>query len=155
MLTASDTCIPLTSCCQIALPCLALLCGSSFLAHTGSALVSDLTHRTLSVRSRTTQELHDGITCVEARTKEARLFAEHPELQHVAPELKGAPALSQKLVQIQAERIQSHLPELQKQVTSIQPYLHSKAGAYICMATHATSLYSPHACVTPRHLHTL
>ncbi|DBA70035.1 TPA: hypothetical protein ACH3X2_012332, partial [Trebouxia sp. C0005] len=52
------------------------------------------------------------------RGKEAELFRTHSELKLVAQEYKGVPALSRKLVQIQAERIQSHLPELQKQVNN-------------------------------------
>ena len=74
----------------------------------------------MQVRSRTNQELKDGITSLQARDREAKLFRTHPELKHVAIEYKGTPALSSKLVQIQAERIQSHLPALQKQVTMPQ-----------------------------------
>ncbi|DBA97858.1 TPA: hypothetical protein ACH3X3_012722 [Trebouxia sp. C0006] len=72
----------------------------------------------VAVRSRTGQELKDGVSSVQARDKEAELFRTHPELKLVAQEYKGVPALSRKLVQIQAERIQSHLPELQKQVNN-------------------------------------
>ncbi len=68
------------------------------------------------MRSRTGQELKDGVSSVQARGKEAELFRTRPELKLVAQEYKRVPALSRKLVQIQAERIQSHLPELQKQV---------------------------------------
>ena len=42
---------------------------------------------------------------------------EHPELKHIGEEYKGIPALSRKLVQIQDQCIQSHLPTLQKEVT--------------------------------------
>ncbi len=62
------------------------------------------------------KELQDGISSLQARDREAELFRTHPELKLVAQEYKGVPALSRKLVQIQAERIQSHLPALQKEV---------------------------------------
>ena len=70
----------------------------------------------MQVRSRTGQELQDGISSLQARDREAELFRTHSELKLVAQEYKGVPALSRKLVQIQAERIQSHLPALQKEV---------------------------------------
>jgi len=89
------------------LPCPALPCPALPLQN--STLVAQ-------VRSRTGQELKDGVSSLQARGKEAELFRTHPELKLVAQEYKGVPALSRKLVQIQAERIQSHLPELQKQV---------------------------------------
>ncbi len=70
------------------------------------------------VRSRTGQELKDGITSKQACQSEAELFRTHPELKHVGDELKGVPALANKLVQIQSECIQSNLPMLQKQVNT-------------------------------------
>lgn len=72
----------------------------------------------LQVRSRTAHELKDGISASQARANEDKLFETHEELKLVAPEYKGIAALSNKLVQIQAERIQSHLPALQKQVVN-------------------------------------
>lgn len=68
------------------------------------------------MRSRTATELTQGVSSKEAREEEAELFRTHSELKDMANEYKGVPALSRKLVQIQAERIQLHLPALQKQV---------------------------------------
>lgn len=73
----------------------------------------------MQVRSRTPHELKQGVSAKEARNNEAYFFEHHKELKHVAAEYKGVPALVQKLVQIQAERIQSHLPELKKAVHAI------------------------------------
>ncbi len=95
-----------------ALPCPALPCPALPLSVTANVHV----YFALQVRSRTGQELQDGISSLQARDREAELFRTHPELKHVAQEYKGVPALSRKLVQIQAERIQSHLPALQKEV---------------------------------------
>ena len=80
----------------------------------------------LQVRSRTSKELTDGVSAQQARDKEAELFRTDPELKDVAEEYKGVPALSRKLVQIQAERISSHLPALQKQVP-----MQNKAQCYL------------------------
>ena len=71
----------------------------------------------MQVRCRTPEELQEGISCGESREREQRFFSEHPELKHVGEEFKGIPALSRKLVQIQDQCIQSHLPTLQKEVT--------------------------------------
>ena len=68
------------------------------------------------VRSRTAIELAQGMSSQEAREKEAELFRTDPELKDLDEQYKGVPALSRKLVQIQAEHIQIHLPALQKQV---------------------------------------
>ena len=86
----------------------------------------------MQVRSRTGQELKDGISTAQARDLEAKLFRTHPELKHVAKEFQGVPALSNKLVQIQAERIQSHLPALQKQVT--------KHSSLLCTTTRSLTV---------------
>ena len=69
----------------------------------------------MQVRNRSAQELEAGISSQQVRDKEAEMFRTHPELKHVGEQFKGMPALSRKLVQIQAERIQEHLPALQKQ----------------------------------------
>ena len=74
----------------------------------------------VQVRCRTPEELKEGISCEESREREQRFFKEHPELKHVAEEFKGIPALSRKLVRIQDQCIQSHLPILQKEVISAQ-----------------------------------
>ena len=77
-----------------------------------------VTHSWLSlqVRCRTPEELQQGISSQESRETEQRFFREHPELKHIDEEYKGIPALSRKLVQIQDQCIQSHLPTLQKEV---------------------------------------
>lgn len=70
----------------------------------------------MQVRCRTPEELQEGISSEESRDREQRFFREHPELKHIGEEYKGIPALSRKLVQIQDQCIQSHLPTLQKEV---------------------------------------
>ena len=89
----------------------------------------------MQVRSRTGQELKDGISTMQARGMESKLFRTHPELKHVAKEFQGVPALSNKLVQIQAERIQSHLPALQKQVTKHSNLLCTATSSLTIMVT--------------------
>lgn len=64
------------------------------------------------------EELQQGISSQECCEREQRFFREHPELKHIGEEYKGIPALSRKLVQIQDQCIQSHLPTLQKEVIS-------------------------------------
>ncbi|KAL3151207.1 hypothetical protein ABBQ38_013050 [Trebouxia sp. C0009 RCD-2024] len=70
----------------------------------------------VAVRCRTPEELLQGISAQESREREQKFFREHPELKHIGEEYKGIPALSRKLVQIQDQCIQSHLPTLQKEV---------------------------------------
>lgn len=110
-LCSGQLCSP---CWTITPSCIVLCCAP--LQCTNTPCLSCWSNK-LQVRSRTGQELKAGITSLQARDKEAELFENHPELKNVAAEYKGVPALSAKLVQIQAERIQSHLPALQKQVT--------------------------------------
>ena len=75
---------------------------------------------TLQVRCRTPDELTEGISAEESREREQQFFMGHPELKHLGEEFKGIPALSRKLVQIQDQCIQSHLPTLQKEVIAVR-----------------------------------
>ena len=72
------------------------------------------------MRCRTPEELQEGISAEESREREQKFFREHAELKHIDDDYKGIPALSRKLVQIQDQCIQSHLPTLQKEVITVK-----------------------------------
>ena len=50
------------------------------------------------------------------RDKEEAFFDSHHELRDVSADMKGLPALIQKLIRLQDQRLQEFLPDLKKQV---------------------------------------
>lgn len=77
-----------------------------------------LINSALQVRCRSQEELSEDTSPEEMRQRERDLFQNHAELSHLPDEYKGMPALVDKLVKLQGERIHSHLPVLKKQVCS-------------------------------------
>ena len=71
----------------------------------------------MQVRSRTPKELEHRITAAEMQRREKSFFDNHHELCQLAPEMKGMPALIQKLIRLQDQRLQEFLPDLKKQVS--------------------------------------
>ena len=99
----------------------------------------------LQVRNRTLAELQQDVSSEQARDIEETFFRQHAELKDIGEEYKGMAALSRKLVQIQDQCIQSHLPALQKEVVitnqqclndiAINGYmLHSSRQLHLCTA---------------------
>ena len=104
----------------------------------------------LQVRCRTITELQEDISTEESRCREQDFFSSHAELRNIEEEYKGVPALSQKLVQIQDQCIQRHLPELQKEASHHCSYIllcrytlyvvHRALGGFVTHSNHPQGL---------------
>lgn len=92
--------------------CLDLHCCS---ISTGAVLSNSFS---VYVRNRTATELQQDVSSEQACDMEENFIRQHAELKDIGDEYKGMSALSRKLVQIQDQCIQSHLPILQKEVSN-------------------------------------
>ena len=73
----------------------------------------------MQVRCRSQEELNASTSSEDMRQREATFFRNHDELGSLPNENKGMPALVDKLVKLQGQRIHSHIPVLKKQVSSL------------------------------------
>lgn len=79
--------------------------------------LTEISKLLLQVRSRTPKELEDNISASKMLQKEAAFFESHEELRGLSSEMKGLPALIQKLIRLQDQRLQEFLPNLKKQAS--------------------------------------
>uniref|UniRef100_A0A7S0MZ32 GED domain-containing protein n=1 Tax=Pyramimonas obovata TaxID=1411642 RepID=A0A7S0MZ32_9CHLO len=70
----------------------------------------------VAVKNRSTKDLRDGMTLVEARSSEKMFFASHPAFSTLEAAVWGIETLSQRLIDILVSRIQVAVPEMEKQV---------------------------------------
>lgn len=71
----------------------------------------------LQVRSRTPSELEENLSAAKMLQRETAFFASHEELRGLSSEMKGLPALIQKLIRLQDQRLQEFLPNLKRQAS--------------------------------------
>lgn len=83
----------------------------------------------VAVRCRTPQELEEGVSLTAARKLEAELFNTHEELKHVMPSCKGLPALVEKLICVQKDRLEKCLPNIFAQMNESIENLREKYAA--------------------------